>query len=131
MKKLFKSLSIGLLLVFFAAAALSFSGCAAKSANLSSTENTEAKTGTASYAVYEGKYQLAPNFIITVTTKEDRLYAQATAQQKFEIYPESVDKFYYKVVAAKIKFNRNTSGKVDSLTLYQNGQEMPGKKLEM
>jgi hypothetical protein len=35
-----------------------------------------------------------------------------------------------KVVVADIHFTRNGEGKVESLTLFQNGQEMLGKKVE-
>lgn len=129
MKEISKLISIGSLFTLIVAVVLCFSGCAEKSTNLSLKEDTVANIDTSTYNAYEGQYELAPNFIITVTKKGDSLFAQATGQGAAEIYPESVDKFYYKVVAAKIKFNRNTEGNVESLTLFQNGQEMPAKKL--
>ena len=130
MKKIIKLISNVSLFTIIAAAVLCFSGCAGKSANVS-LEEAKVKTDTAGYAAYEGKYQLAPNFIITISQKSDSLFAQATGQGAAEIYPESKDKFYYKVVAAKIKFNRNKAGKVESLTLFQNGRQMPAKKLNI
>jgi CubicO group peptidase (beta-lactamase class C family) len=78
---------------------------------------------------YAGVYELAPTFKITVSTREGRLFAQATDQQEFEIFREKEDLFFLKVVEAKIQFNRDTSGKVESMTLFQNGQEVPGKKI--
>ena len=129
MKKIFKLISIGSLLAFITAIFLCSSGCAGKSANVSFKGDTGVKSDPAAYNAYEGRYQLVPNFIITVTRKEDRLYAKATGQQRFEIYPESDDKFFYKVVDAQIEFNRNKAGEVESLTLFQNGQEMPARKL--
>ena len=56
--------------------------------------------------------------------------AQATGQSQLEIFPISETKFYYKVVDAQITFNHDESGEVESLTLHQNGRNMPGKKIE-
>lgn len=79
---------------------------------------------------YTGKYQLAPTFHITIITKEERLFLQATGQPQFEIYPSDYNTFYLKVVEAKVVFNANNEGKIDSMTLFQNGQVLPGRKLE-
>ena len=79
---------------------------------------------------YVGKYQLAPAFFITVTLADDRLYLQATGQSKFEIYPSDYNKFYLKVVEAKVEFKANPEGQIDSMILYQNGQVLPGQRVE-
>ena len=76
-----------------------------------------------------GKYELTPNFIITITTKENKLFAQATGQSKIEIFAETSTKFFYKVVDAQIEFFMDDSGKVSKLILYQNG-EHEAKKVE-
>lgn len=131
MRKLSKLFLSGTIIVFITVVFFCCSGCTGKSANLSLKKDTAAKLDTSIYDAYEGKYQLAPNFILTVTKEGDSLYTQATGQQKFEVYSESVDKFFLKVVDAKIKFNRNKAGEVESLTLFQNGQEMPAKKLNI
>ncbi len=79
---------------------------------------------------YVGKYELLPGFILTVTKEGNQLSAQATGQSAAGIYPKSDTEFYLKVVKAEIKFNKNKEGKVESLTLFQAGQEMTGKRLE-
>ena len=84
----------------------------------------------ATLETYVGDYQLTPSFIITVTLEEGHLMAQATGQQKFEIFPKSETAFYYKVVDAQITFNRNDAGAVESLTLHQGGQNVPGRKIK-
>lgn len=76
---------------------------------------------------YVGEYELAPTFIITVTTDEDKLFAKATGQPQFQVFPESEDTFFLKVVAAKLVFGRD-DGKVTNVTLHQGGQEMKGMK---
>lgn len=78
---------------------------------------------------YAGKYQLAPNFVLTVTTKGKQIFTQATGQQQIEIFPESETKFYLKVVDAKLEFFME-AGKVTKLVLYQGGREMPAIKIE-
>src|SRR5688500_9631647 len=47
---------------------------------------------------YTGRYQLAPEFILTVTREENRLFIQATAQPRFEVFAKSDREFFYKVV---------------------------------
>ncbi|MGB5665258.1 MAG: DUF3471 domain-containing protein [Maribacter sp.] len=66
--------------------------------------------------------------MITVRTKKGQLLGQATGQTEFEVFAESKDTFFLMVVAAKLVFSRDESGKVDSLTLFQNGQELKGTK---
>ena len=79
---------------------------------------------------YEGVYQLVPEFSITITAKGDRIFAQATGQGEFEIFPEKEDLFFYKVVEAQLKFVRNEKKEIVSLILIQNRREMEGKKIK-
>ena len=79
---------------------------------------------------YIGKYELSPEFIITITKVGSRMMAQATGQEAFGIYPKSENVFYLKVVEAQVTFNLNEEGKVVSMTLLQGGQESTGLKLD-
>jgi len=79
---------------------------------------------------FVGQYQLAPNFILTVTDEGDKLFAQATGQPKFQIFPESEREFFFKVVDAQITFETDGSGRATSLTLHQNGADMPAKRIQ-
>ncbi|AUP81208.1 serine hydrolase [Flavivirga eckloniae] len=79
---------------------------------------------------YLGKYELMPNFILTVTREGNQLKAQATGQLAFDVFPKSENVFYYKVVAAQLTFNKNDAGKVGSVTLLQGGREITGKRME-
>ena len=78
---------------------------------------------------YEGTYALSLLFAITITVEDGKLMAQATGQEKCQIFPESESKFFYKVVNAQITFEKNKDGKVTKLILHQNGQDLPGIKL--
>jgi CubicO group peptidase (beta-lactamase class C family) len=79
---------------------------------------------------YVGQYQLAPNFILTITREGDALFAQATGQPKVQIFPESEREFFYKVVDAQITFETDSTGRATSLTLHQNGATMPAKRVQ-
>jgi len=63
---------------------------------------------------YEGKYELAPGLMLTVTSEGNSLFAQVTNQGRYEIFPRKKDEFFWKVVEAKVRFNRNNEGKVVS-----------------
>ena len=78
---------------------------------------------------YVGKYQLAPTFILTVTKDGNQLKAQATNQPDFPVFAKAENVFFYKVVEAQLTFNKSAEGKVESVTLKQNGQEIAGKKM--
>jgi len=79
--------------------------------------------------LYVGKYQLLPNFIMTVTVEGKNIYTQATGQPRIQIFPEDETHFYVKVVDAKIEFKKENE-KVTGLILYQGGQTLPAAKIE-
>lgn len=79
---------------------------------------------------YEGTYELAPTFSIEITREDNQLFAQATGQPKFPVFPSAEDTFFLKVVEANVVFNKDDDGKVTSLTLNQNGQSLKGKKVK-
>jgi serine-type D-Ala-D-Ala carboxypeptidase/endopeptidase len=80
-------------------------------------------------AAYAGRYEISPAFILTVRADGGRLFIQATAQPEFEAYAESETAFFYRVVDAQISFVRPEGGSAPSLTLHQNGKNLPGKRL--
>ena len=79
---------------------------------------------------YVGRYQLAPNFVITISREGSQLFAEATGQPRFPIYPKGEKEFFYKVVDAQITFETDASGRAGGLTLHQNGSDVPGKRIE-
>ena len=79
---------------------------------------------------YEGEYQLAPTFIITITVEDGKLMGQATGQPKVELFPTSETEFVLKVVDARISFVKNDKGEVTSLILHQGGRDQPATKIK-
>ena len=78
---------------------------------------------------YVGEYQLGPTFTITITSENGKLMAQATGQEKFELFPTSETDFYLKVVPASVTFVKDAEGKVTELVLTQNGRKGTAKKI--
>ncbi len=77
---------------------------------------------------YVGVYEIQPGFTITILRDGQHLFEQATGQSKFELFSKTTTEFYLKVVEARITFNL-IDGRVESLTLSQNGQKINGKKV--
>lgn len=73
------------------------------------------------YDAYAGRYELAPNFILTISRAGDRLLAQATGQPQLELFPESETKFFLKEIDAKVTFVKDAAGRVTHLILHQGG----------
>lgn len=90
----------------------------------------EVEVSDAILETYIGKYELQPGFIIAITKEGNQLKAQATGQPIADIYPKSENEFYLKVVDAQLVFNKNDAGDVESVTLFQGGVEMLGKRLD-
>jgi CubicO group peptidase (beta-lactamase class C family) len=80
------------------------------------------------YDVYVGEYELAPGFSLVITREGGKIFAQATGQQKLELYPESETRFFLKEVDAQLDFQRGPDGKVTGLVLHQGGRDLPGKR---
>lgn len=78
---------------------------------------------------YVGKYQLAPNFVLTISKEGDQLMAQATGQPKLTLFAESETTFFPKVVDLSITFMKDAKGKVTDLVLHQ-GVDRLAKKIE-
>lgn len=89
---------------------------------------TEIALDPAVLEAYVGVYELAPTFAITITRDGASLYAQATGQQRFQLFAEAPTEFFYKVVDAQITFEKDSAGKVTRLILHQGGQNAPGVK---
>lgn len=79
---------------------------------------------------YVGQYELAPDLIVTVTKENNRLFAQATGQPKFELYPESETKFFARVADIQVTFVKNEKGEVTQLIVHQEGKDSPARKIK-
>jgi CubicO group peptidase (beta-lactamase class C family) len=73
-----------------------------------------------------GTYQSeeTPAVKMYITVEGNKLFARFNMQTAAPIYPESADTFFYTIIDARVKFERDTTGKPTKLTIYLNGQEM-------
>jgi D-alanyl-D-alanine carboxypeptidase len=90
----------------------------------------QAKVDPALYDRLTGDYELAPEFIITILRRGDKLISQATGQPEVELFPESETRFFLKVVDAQVEFVMDAAGRVTGLVLHQGGQDLPAKKIK-
>lgn len=77
---------------------------------------------------YEGVYELAPNFALTLSVVDGKLMAQATGQRPLELAAEATDAFFLSAMDAQINITRDEAGAIDGLVLHQGGREVPAKK---
>lgn len=78
---------------------------------------------------YVGQYQLAPEFVLTITREGAQFFVQATGQPKLEIFPESERDYFLKAVDAQITFETDGQGRATTLVLHQNGMNQPAKRV--
>ena len=76
-----------------------------------------------------GQYQYGPEAVLTVTRRDNQLYAQLTGQPAFPIFPKSDSEFFWKVVAASVEFIRGKDGKITGAIHHQNGITFTAPKL--
>ena len=89
----------------------------------------EIKINPAIFDQYVGEYELKPGFTIKIWRTENHFKAQATGQPEVDLYAESERKFFLKVTDAQLVFNQDDLGNVVSMTLYQGGRTIEGKKI--
>jgi CubicO group peptidase (beta-lactamase class C family) len=73
-------------------------------------------------ATYEGVYQMAPKFALAIRAESGRLFVRATGQPEFELFAESENRFFMRIVDAQGTFLRNKDGMVDRLLWHQGGK---------
>lgn len=81
------------------------------------------------YAGLEGRYQLESR-VFAITAKGGRLFAQLAGQKQLEIFPESEYRYFFKAVDAVLTFEKDAAGKVDAVTLDQNGSKYRAMRLD-
>jgi CubicO group peptidase (beta-lactamase class C family) len=80
--------------------------------------------------VYEGSYQLGPNFIVSFKLEDGKFIALATGQPPFPLVASNDSTFHIAPANVKIVFNKNRDNTVDQLTLHQGGGTMIAKRMK-
>ena len=71
---------------------------------------------------YIGDYIIDENFSMKIFRDGNRLYSQGQGQSKIEIFPYETNKFFTKVMDAKLHFNMNSAGDITEIDFLQHGQ---------
>jgi hypothetical protein len=82
------------------------------------------------YKKYTGKYDYGNNFHITVTTENNKIFAQGTNQPKLEIFPVTEKEFIVMEANARILFVEGPDGKVNKINLDMGGQRKDAPRIE-
>jgi len=77
-----------------------------------------------------GQYQYGPGAVMTVTRDGENLFAQLTGQPKLPIFAKSADEFEWRIVAAKVQFVKDDTGKVTKAIHQQNGGTIEAPKIK-
>lgn len=102
----------------------------AKADDFKRKEHTQVPIDPALLDRYVGRYELAPNFIVSITRSDDRLFAQATGQGRFEVFPEGERAFFAKVDDIQLTFVLDSTGKAGTMIVHQRGIDTPAKRIE-
>ena len=81
-----------------------------------------------SYPALVGRYDYG-GAVLIITMEADHLFAQLTGQPRFEIFPASPSRFFWKVVEAEIEILRDDQGKVVAVQHTQGGRSFKAAKL--
>lgn len=82
------------------------------------------------YDAYVGRYEVAPDLVVTVTKEGGRLMAQAPGRPKLELLPESEIEFFVKEYDAQVMFVWGGEGRVSHAVVSLNGRETQAEKIE-
>lgn len=72
---------------------------------------------------YVGRYQVAPNVILTIRLNGDHLFAFAPGQQLAEMYASSEKDFFLEATDTKFTFVTDSQGKATELVMHLQGQD--------
>jgi CubicO group peptidase (beta-lactamase class C family) len=79
---------------------------------------------------YEGRYLVSPDRVLTIDREGGKLYAEPTADPRFELLPVSDSEFIRRDQGARYTFLRGEGGKVDALKLrLEGGQDMQASRI--
>ncbi|MFZ6745320.1 serine hydrolase [Undibacterium sp. JH2W] len=92
-------------------------------------QTSEARLSAQAMAEYVGHYQLAPGVSLNISAGPEGLLAQVTGQSQAPVFQRKKDEFFYKVVEASLHFERDAQGKIQSLSLHQDGRVMPAPRM--
>lgn len=82
------------------------------------------------YDACAGLYEIAADLKLEISREEDGLYAQATMQPKFRIFPASESEYFSGLDDMRISFVKDKDNKISELIFRHLGQEKSGRRVK-
>lgn len=82
-------------------------------------------------AVLVGSYRITPTLILTVTRLGARLFAEASGEPAFEIFPASETEFFYRRLAIQLSFELGADGRAASVVMHARGGDRRGTRITL
>jgi len=79
---------------------------------------------------YKGKYEIQPGVILDVYTDSGKLMVKTPEGARIQLLPLSDSDYFIEVADVQVTFGKIENGKVDKLTVHQNGRDSEAKKIE-
>jgi CubicO group peptidase (beta-lactamase class C family) len=79
---------------------------------------------------YVGRYQLSPDFVVTMSREGSHFYMQATGQDRFELFPFGEKQFFARIGPIEVWFDTDDHGAATGMVIHQGGMASPpGKRI--
>ncbi len=79
---------------------------------------------------YVGRYQMGPDFVVTMSREGDHFYTQATGQDRFELFPFGEKQFFARIGPIEVWFNTDDRGAATEMVIHQGDRvSPPGKRI--
>jgi CubicO group peptidase (beta-lactamase class C family) len=83
--------------------------------------NSEISLDPALLSDYVGEYAFSGDLKFVITREGNQLLARLGQQPALAVYASAPDKFFYRVIDARLEFERDAAGRIITLVFYQNG----------
>ncbi len=87
------------------------------------------KVDRSKFEIYTGRYDYGGS-IMTVSKREERLFARLAGQSEYEIFPKEGSTFFWRIVPAEVTFEVDHLSKVTHAIHKQGGRTTRAKKLK-
>lgn len=81
---------------------------------------------------YVGEYRLAPNKVLTITTRNKNLFGRISGMTNanLPLFPKSEAEFFFTNLDAEITFTKDAQGKITGLIIHSGAGDLPAQKIK-
>ena len=81
-------------------------------------------------ALYPGRYQISPGFVLRVRESDGHLYVRAPGRPNMRLYPSDHDRFFTRGMDTEIRFLEDEAGAVRRLEIQREGDVQVAHRME-